>query len=111
MDISIYDNYSGASRDFDFFDIDGEYKMCDSFLTILCMRGRALFKVRLQEFEISRGSYILIRANDPFMIVESSEDFHIDVVRVGESAFAMSYDEQLSLSTKLPPAKSAKERP
>ena len=95
MDISIYDNYSGASRDFDFFDIDGEYKMCDSFLTILCMRGRALFKVRLQEFEISRGSYMLIRANDPFMIVESSEDFHIDVVRVGESAFAMSYDDVL----------------
>lgn len=95
MDISIYDNYSGASRDFDFFDIDGEYKMCDSFITILCMRGRALFKVRLQEFEISRGSYMLIRANDPFMIVESSEDFHIDVVRVGESAFAMSYDEVL----------------
>ena len=95
MDISIYDNYSGASRDFDFFEIDGEYKMCDSFLTILCMRGRAIFKVRLHEFEISRGSYMLIRANDPFMIVESSEDFHIDVVRVGESAFAMSYDDVL----------------
>lgn len=95
MDISIYDNYSGASRDFDFFEIDGEYKMCDSFLTILCMRGRAIFKVRLHEFEISRGSYMLIRANEPFMIVESSEDFHIDVVRVGESAFAMSYDDVL----------------
>ena len=95
MDISIYDNYSGASRDFDFFEIDGEYKMCDSFLTILCMRGRAIFKVSLHEFEISRGSYMLIRANDPFMIVESSEDFHIDVVRVGESAFAMSYDDVL----------------
>ena len=95
MDISIYDNYSGASRDFDFFEIEGEYKMCDSFLTILCMRGRAIFKVRLHEFEISRGSYMLIRANDPFMIVESSEDFHIDVVRVGESAFAMSYDDVL----------------
>ena len=38
---------------------------------------------------------MLIRANDPFMIVESSEDFHIDVVRVGESAFAMSYDDVL----------------
>ena len=95
MDISVYDNYSGANRDFDFFEIDGEYKMCDSFLTILCMRGRAIFKVRLHKFEISRGSYMLIRANDPFMIVESSEDFHIDVVRVGESAFAMSYDDVL----------------
>ena len=95
MDISVYDNYSGANRDFDFFEIDGEYKMCDSFLTILCMRGRAIFKVRLHEFEISRGSYMLIRANDPFQVVEVSDDFHIDVVRVGESVFSMSYDDVL----------------
>ena len=95
MDISIYDNYSGARRDFDFFEIDGEYKMCDSFLTILCMRGRAIFKIRLHEFEISRGSYMLIRANDPFLVVESSDDFHIDVVRVGESVFSLSYDDVL----------------
>ena len=95
MDISIYDNYSGAKRDFDFFQIDGEYKMCDSFLTILCMRGRAKFRLRLYDFEISRGSYLLIGANDPFYIVESSEDFHIDVVRVGDSVFDLSYDEVL----------------
>lgn len=95
MDISVYDNYSGANRDFDFFEIDGEYKMCDSFLTILCMRGRAIFKIRIHEFEISRGSYMLIRANDPFQIVEVSDDFHIDVVRVGESVFSMSYDDVL----------------
>lgn len=95
MDISVYDNYSGANRDFDFFEIDGEYKMCDSFLTILCMRGEATVKIRLHEFKISRGSYLLIRANDPFMITERSTDFHIDVVRVGESVFAMSYDDVL----------------
>jgi len=95
MDISVYDNYSGVSRDFDFFEIDGEYKMCDSFLTILCMRGEAKVKIRLLEFKISRGSYLLIRANDPFMIMERSIDFHIDVVRVGESVFAMSYDDVL----------------
>lgn len=95
MDISVYDNYSGANRDFDFFEIDGEYKMCDSFLTILCMRGKAIFKIRLHEFEISRGSYMLIRANNPFQVVESSEDFHIDVVRVGESVFSLSYDDVL----------------
>ena len=62
MDISVYDNYSGVNRDFDFFEIDGEYKICDSFLTILCMRGKATVKIRLHEFEISRGSYMLIRA-------------------------------------------------
>lgn len=95
MDISVYDNYSGVNRDFDFFEIDGEYKICDSFLTILCMRGKAIVKIRLHEFEISRGSYMLIRAHDPFQIVESSDDFHIDVVRVGDSVFALTYDDVL----------------
>lgn len=95
MDISVYDNYSGVNRDFDFFEIDGEYKICDSFLTILCMRGKATVKIRLHEFEISRGSYMLIRAHDPFQIVGSSDDFHIDVVRVGDSVFALTYDDVL----------------
>ena len=95
MDISIYDNYSGVNRDFNFFQIDGEYKMCDSLLTILCMRGRAKFRIRLHDIEISRGTYLLIGSNDPFYIVESSKDFHIDVVRVGDSVFEMSYEEVL----------------
>ncbi len=95
MDISVYDNYSGVNRDFDFFEIDGEYKICDSLLTILCMRGKAIVKIRLNEFEISRGSYMLIRSHDPFQIVESSDDFHIDVVRVGDSVFALTYDDVL----------------
>lgn len=95
MDISVYDNYSGAVRDFNFFQIDGEYKMCDSLLLILCMRGRARFRIRLLDVEISRGYYLAIGENDPFFIVDSSEDFHIDVVRIGSSAFALSYDEVL----------------
>lgn len=95
MDISVYDNYSGAVRDFNFFQIDGEYNMCDSLLLILCMRGRARFRIRLLDVEISRGYYLAIGANDPFYIVDSSEDFHIDVVRIGSSAFALSYDEVL----------------
>ena len=95
MDISVYDNYSGVSRDFNFFQIDGEYKMCDSLLLILCMRGHAKFRIRLLDVEISRGSYLAIGPNDPFFIVESSSDFHIDVVRIGESAFALTYDEVL----------------
>lgn len=95
MDISVYDNYSGASRDFNFFQIDGEYKMCDSLLLILCMRGHAKFRIRLLDVEISRGSYLAIGPNDPFFIVESSSDLHIDVVRIGDSAFALTYDEVL----------------
>lgn len=95
MDISVYDNYSGAVRDFNFFQIDGEYKMCDSLLLILCMRGRARFRIRLLDVVICRGYYLAIGANDPFFIVDSSEDFHIDVVRIGSSAFALSYDEVL----------------
>lgn len=95
MDISIYDNYSGADRDFNFFQIDGEYKMCDSLLAIICLRGSARFRIRLRENEIKRGSYLLIAANEPFFIAESSEDFRIDVVRVGDSVFDLSYDDIL----------------
>lgn len=95
MDISVYDNYSGAYRDFNFFQIDGEYKMCDSLLGIICLRGRARFRIRLREYEIKRGSYLLIAANEPFFIAESSEDFRIDVVRVGDSVFDLSYDDIL----------------
>ena len=95
MDISIYDNYSGAARDFNFFQIDGEYKMCDSLLTIICLRGKATVRIRLHEYEIRRGSYLLIKANEPFYITENSEDFRIDVVRVGDSVFDLSYDKIL----------------
>ena len=95
MDISIYDNYSGAARDFNFFQIDGEYKMCDSLLTIICLRGKATFRIRLHEYKIRRGSYLLIKANEPFYITENSEDFRIDVVRVGDSVFDLSYDKIL----------------
>lgn len=95
MDISIYDNYSKSARDFNFFHIDGEYKMCDSLLAIICLRGKATFRIRLHEYEIKRGSYLLIGANTPFYITENSEDFRIDVVRVGDSVFDLSYDELL----------------
>lgn len=95
MDISIYDNYSGAARDFNFFQIDGEYKMCDSLLAIICLRGKATFRIRLHEYEIRRGSYLLIEANAPFYITGNSEDFRIDVVRVGDSVFDLSYDKLL----------------
>ena len=95
MDISIYDNYSNAVRDFNFFQIDGKYKMCDSLLTLICLRGKAKFRIRLHEYEIQRGAYFLIGANTPFYISENSEDFRIDVVRIGDSVFDMSYDKLL----------------
>ena len=95
MDISIYDNYSGAERDFIFFQIDGEYKICDSLLAIICLRGSAKFHIRFREFEIDKGAYLLINSNTPFFIKEHSDDFHIDVVRIGDSVFNLSYDEVL----------------
>lgn len=94
MDISIYDNYSGASRDFDFFPIDGEYKTCDSMLTIICLKGEATFRLRLHDFKLTRCHSLIIGPEIPFFIVSSSPDFHIDVVRVGESIFDVgNYDD------------------
>lgn len=94
MDISIYDNYSGATRDFDFFPIDGEYKTCDSLLTIICLRGHATFRIRLHDFRLSKSSSLLIGPEIPFYIIDKSPDFRIDVIRVGESVFDVtSYDD------------------
>ncbi len=94
MDISIYDNYSGASRDFDFFTIDEEYKTCDSLLTIICLHGHATFRIRLHDFELSRAHSLLIGPGIPFYILDASPDFRIDVIRLGESVFDVtSYDD------------------
>ena len=37
----------------------------------------------------------MISANEPFYIAEKSEDFRIDVIRVGDSVFDLSYDDIL----------------
>lgn len=83
MNISIYDNYSGVERGFDFFLIDGKYKSCNSLLLIICLRGRGIFSLRGREFEMRRCSSLLIAPETPFYIMENSEDFHIDVIRIG----------------------------
>ena len=66
--------------------------MCDSLLAIICLRGHARFRIRLRDYDIKRGSYLLIGANNPFYIAEKSDDFRIDVVRAGDSIFDLSYD-------------------
>lgn len=83
MDISIYDNYSSAERDFNFFHIDGEYKSIDSLLAIICLRGSARFRVRLHDFDVKRSNSLIIGPDTPFFISDSTPDFRIDVVRVG----------------------------
>lgn len=83
MDISVYDNYSDAARDFDFFFIDGKYKTCDSMLAIICIRGEAIFKIRIQDFTLSKSGYMIIRPDTPFYIKWKSPDFKIDVIRIG----------------------------
>lgn len=87
MDISVYDNYSGASRDFDFFFIDGEYKVCDSMLAIICIGGTATFTIRLNDYEMEKSGYLVIRPGTPFYIKTKSPDFKIDVIRIGGSIF------------------------
>ena len=87
MDISIYDNYSGVERDFDFFNLDGQYVECDSMISAICMRGTATIKIRLLEYNIKRGDFIVIGPNIPFYIVEQSDDFHIDIIRAGLAVF------------------------
>lgn len=87
MDISVYDNYSGTPRDFDFFFIDGKYKTCDSMLAIICISGEAEFRIRMQSFPIRKSGYLVIRPDMPFYIKSKSDDFKIDVIRIGYELF------------------------
>ena len=75
MDISIYDNYSGVEKDFEFFNLDGQYQECDSLLCAICMRGTATIKIRLQEYQMKRCDFLVIGPHIPFYIVEQSDDF------------------------------------
>lgn len=97
MDTSIYDNYSGAERDFEFFYLDGQYKECDSLLGLICMRGTATVKIRLQEYQMKRCDFLVIGPNIPFYIVEQSDDFHIDVIRAGMSIFDFATEDFLRI--------------
>lgn len=87
MDISVYDNYSGQPRGFDFFFIDGKYKTCDSMLAIICISGEADFRVRKQSIRIEKSGYMVIRPEIPFYIRSKSDDFKIDVIRIGRELF------------------------
>lgn len=87
MDISFYDNYTGANRDFDFFPVDGQYKLCGSMLAAICLRGKATIMVKLKEYVMERNTFMVIPADTPFYIKESSGDYHIDVMRIGEEFF------------------------
>ena len=82
MDISVYDNYSDATRDFDFFFIDGKYKTCNSMLAIMCIEGEATFKIRIQDFPLTKSDYMILRPDTPFYIKKKSPDFKIDVIRI-----------------------------
>ena len=97
MDTSIYDNYSGAERDFEFFYLDGQYKECDSLLCLICMRGTATVKIRLQEYKMKRCDFLVIGPNIPFYIVEQSDDFHIDIIRAGMSIFDFATEDFLRI--------------
>jgi AraC-like DNA-binding protein len=97
MDISIYDNYSGVERDFEFFHLDQQYQECDSMLCLICMRGTATIKVRLQEYKMKRCDLLVIGPKIPFYIAEQSEDFRIDIIRVGLSIFEFATEDYLKI--------------
>ena len=97
MNISIYDNYSGVDRDFEFFHLDQQYVECDSLLCIICLRGTATIKVRLQECNLKKSDLIVIGPKIPFYIEEQSEDFRVDVIRAGISVFDFATEDFLKI--------------
>jgi AraC-like DNA-binding protein len=97
MDISLYDNYSGVARDYELFNLDGRYQECDSMIAVICMRGTATIRIRLQDYSIKRCDFIVIGPNIPFYIAEQSDDFHIEVIRVGLSMFDFATEDYLGI--------------
>ena len=86
MQLSIYDNYTGLERNFDFFAIDHNYHSCDMLLVCICQRGSASFKLNLHEVEVTKASFLFIAPGTPFFIIESSKDFHLDVLAIKDFA-------------------------
>lgn len=100
MDISIYDNYTGTGRGFDFSHIDTQYKSCDSIIVIICLKGRATFRVELEDIEISRCSFFAIEPDAAFYISEHSDDFRMDVIRLGKEFLEIADEEHFNIQLK-----------
>lgn len=97
MDISIYDNYSGVERDFELVRLDQQYQECDSMLCLICLRGSATIKVRLQEYKMEKSKLIIIGPKIPFYIAEQSDDFRIDIIRAGLEMFDFATEDFLKI--------------
>ena len=89
MDISIYDNYSGAKRDFEISTSDDGFRTCDSLLAVICLEGKAVFQLGKTEYEVKRHTFLVIAPKAIFRIKESNSKFRMDVLRVGEPATNM----------------------
>ncbi len=97
MDISIYDNYSGAKRDFELSTSDDGFRTCDSLLAVICLEGKAVFQLGKTEYEVKRHTFLVIAPKAMFRIKESNSKFRMDVLRVGESLFEIANDAPLKM--------------
>ena len=83
MDISIYRNYTDRNTKIIVSKYDRELFCCNSLLAIACHSGSGRYKFHIREIEVKTGEVLIIPAGMPFLPLSYSEDFDIDLLRVG----------------------------
>lgn len=97
MDISVYDNYSGAMPDFEFRFLENGMKSCDSLLAATCLEGNMLVRIGRQEYTVEKNSFVIAAPDTPVEIKKADDNLKIDVLRIGVSLFEIANDAPLKM--------------
>lgn len=97
MDISIYDNYSGAMPDFEFRFLENGMKCCNSLLAAICLEGNMLVRIGRQEYTVEKNSFVIAAPDTPIEIKKTGDNLKLDILRVGVSLFEIANDAPLKM--------------
>lgn len=89
MDISIYKNYTSRNEKIKVTKYDGELFSCNSLLAVLCNSGSGKYRFHINEIEVRASELLVIPPGMPFCPLKYSDDYHIDVLRVGDEHFEL----------------------
>ena len=89
MDISIYKNYTSINEKIKVTKYDGKLFCCDSLLVILCYSGSGKYRFHINEIEVRQNEVLIVPPGMPFYPLNYSDNYHIDVLRIGEEHFEL----------------------
>lgn len=97
MDISIYDNYTGAVPDFEFRFFKNGMKSCDSLLVGICQDGNMQIHIGRKKYAVEKNSFVVISPDTPLEITKMDENLKLDIMRIGASLFELAEDAHLKM--------------